>query len=191
MAGGEQKWHSVEGVCSLEEAVGSMWSEDQRKRALRLSMGGTMQWSMTVWPEDERMKGRVRRVRRVGGWQGLMPRTAAMLWVEGRMCTRAGRWQAEPSLETGKPGHVPWDNQERRQSAKLCGSGQVLKGRPQTGSHKEGRLTRWVLSRIFTRQQLSEGRGCQVYRSCLSFSVFSDALTSWCLLILERLLSQD
>lgn len=118
-----------------------------------------MQWSMTAWPEDESTKGRVRRVRRVGGWQGLMPRTAAMLWVEGRMCTRAGRWQAEPSLETGKPGHVPWDNQERRQSAKLCGSGQVLKGRPQTGSHKEGRLNKVGFEQNIYKRAAFGGKG--------------------------------
>ena len=40
-------------------AAGSLWSEDQRKRALLLSVGGMVQRSMTTWPRDKSMKGEV------------------------------------------------------------------------------------------------------------------------------------
>ena len=43
-------------------AAGSLWSEDQRKRALLLSVGGMVQRSMTTWPRDKSMKGEVVRV---------------------------------------------------------------------------------------------------------------------------------
>ena len=45
-----------------------------------------------------------------GSWEGLKLRRVAVLWVEGQMCTRAGRGQAESPQEAGKLGHMPWDH---------------------------------------------------------------------------------
>lgn len=51
-----------------QTVAGSLWSEDWRKRALLMSVGGTMQCSMTAWPGDESMKGEVVRVSTGPGW---------------------------------------------------------------------------------------------------------------------------
>ena len=75
-----------------------------------------------------------------GSWEGLKLRRVAVLWVEGQMCTRAGRGQAESPQEAGKLGHMPWDHEETRQRGIRCS---VVQHRPSATWETRDREGSW------------------------------------------------